>query len=289
MADNGANLADDDSCGAGVAVVSDASLVLGALASNGGATETIALGAASVAIDYSGAACAVTDGVDQRGVPRDAACDAGAVEAGATLPVLAFEIDGIVVIEGLDTGFEVAIVLDNSAGDLGGGQVNVWPMLKGSAAYGWDYTLLDDTVPLVFQVPAPGSSVTKLMSFSLNNDNELEGPEDLVASFTFTGPASAGAKASHVVSILDDDSIGPTACEALQANLQVQMGDEDPGIYRNHGRYVSPVARATGKAVNRGEITLECQGCIVSQFARSIPIAGQQVCGGSSMLIAVQE
>ncbi len=287
--DNGANLADDDSCGTGVLVVSDADLALGVLGSNGGSTETITPGPASVAIDYSGAARAVTGGVDQRGVPRDTACDAGAVEAGWTLPVIAFEASGIVVVEGLDTGFEVAIVLDNTAGDLDAGQVEVWPMLKGSAAYGWDYTLLNDIAPVVFDMPAPGSSETMLLSFDLNDDDEFEGPEDLVASFTFTGPASPGAQASHEVNILDDESIDAIACATLQAELQLQMGDEDPLVYRNHGRYVSPVARATGKAVKRAEITQECQGCIVSQFARSIPIAEQYVCGGSSMLIAVQE
>jgi hypothetical protein len=286
--DSGANLADDASCGGGIAVVSDAELALGALGANGGATETIKPGATSVAIDYSGAACAITGGVDQRGAARDTACDSGAVEAGWTLPLIAFETAGLEVIEGLDTGFDVAIVLDNSAGDLDAGEVEIWPILNGSAAYDWDYALPGDAPPLVVDVPAPGAATTTLLSFVLNDDDEVEGPEDIVISFVFSGPASLGGQSGHLVSILDDDSIGPGACAVLQAEMQTLMGDEDPEVYRNHGRYVSPVARITDLALRNAEITQECQGCIVNQFARSVPIAEQSVCGGSSTLIAVR-
>jgi hypothetical protein len=53
---------------------------LGALADNGGPTETMALGAGSAAIDAATSAC---PGTDQRGVPRPlgAACDIGAYES----------------------------------------------------------------------------------------------------------------------------------------------------------------------------------------------------------------
>jgi hypothetical protein len=67
-------------------VVSLSSLDLGALADNGGPTETIALGTGSVAIDAGvGSVCAAApvNGLDQRGVSRPAGlyCDAGAYEA----------------------------------------------------------------------------------------------------------------------------------------------------------------------------------------------------------------
>jgi hypothetical protein len=64
-------------------VLSGSDLHLGALASNGGPTQTIALGAGSVAIDAGvDSLCPATD---QRGVsrPQGAHCDAGAYEAPA--------------------------------------------------------------------------------------------------------------------------------------------------------------------------------------------------------------
>ena len=78
---------------AGDTLVAPASVfadVLGPLAANApGSTETHALLAASPAVDAGDAAtCAGTDvgGVDQRGVPREAACDIGAFEATAIAP-----------------------------------------------------------------------------------------------------------------------------------------------------------------------------------------------------------
>lgn len=74
-------------------------------------------------------------------------------------------------------------------------------------------------------------------------------------------------------------------CAFLQEELQEQMGDEAPAGCRNHGGYVSPVARLTSRAVNAGETTEECQGRIVNQSERSVAIADQQVCDGAPTLI----
>ncbi len=81
--DGGGNLVTDASCPG--TVTTGAALALGPLASNGGPTQTIALGATSVAIDAGvDATCAAApvNGVDQRGVarPQGAHCDAGAFE-----------------------------------------------------------------------------------------------------------------------------------------------------------------------------------------------------------------
>ena len=81
----GGNVSTVTSCGSST-VVSLSSLDLGALADNGGPTETIALGTGSVAIDAGvGSVCAAApvNGLDQRGVSRPAGlyCDAGAYEA----------------------------------------------------------------------------------------------------------------------------------------------------------------------------------------------------------------
>jgi predicted outer membrane repeat protein len=82
--DGGGNLSTDSSCGLtkpSSHVVSFASLHLGALADNGGQTQTVALGFGSTAID-GGVACP-PPATDQRGVarPQGRACDAGAYEA----------------------------------------------------------------------------------------------------------------------------------------------------------------------------------------------------------------
>jgi CSLREA domain-containing protein len=71
------NLVAQSSCGA---PVGDARL--GALADNGGPTDTHALGAGSPAID-GGSGCETTD---QRGFARHAACDIGAYEAAGAAP-----------------------------------------------------------------------------------------------------------------------------------------------------------------------------------------------------------
>jgi hypothetical protein len=84
----GVNFSDDITC-PGFTQVTSAQLNLGALANNGGPTQTIALQSGSVAID---AATDCTDyagnpvGTDQRGVtrPQGAACDVGAYEARPT-------------------------------------------------------------------------------------------------------------------------------------------------------------------------------------------------------------
>ena len=84
----GRNYSTDRTC-PGFSVATREELRLGALADNGGATETHALLAGSVAIDSAPDCNDLRGGVvdsDQRGAPRPwgAACDVGAYEAGAT-------------------------------------------------------------------------------------------------------------------------------------------------------------------------------------------------------------
>ena len=86
----GRNYSTDRTC-PGFSVATREELRLGALADNGGATETHALLAGSVAIDSAPDCNDLRGGVvdsDQRGAPRPwgAACDVGAYEAGATPP-----------------------------------------------------------------------------------------------------------------------------------------------------------------------------------------------------------
>ena len=76
-------------CGFSLASARRADPLLGALANNGGATQTHALGAGSPAIDAGDPATCLAppvSGVDQRGFARPAACDIGAYEAGGIAP-----------------------------------------------------------------------------------------------------------------------------------------------------------------------------------------------------------
>jgi hypothetical protein len=81
LSDSVANLADDNSCGAGFAVKTAQELALGALGDWGGATQTIPLLPGSAAIDAgTDVTCPATD---QRGItrPQGTHCDVGAFES----------------------------------------------------------------------------------------------------------------------------------------------------------------------------------------------------------------
>jgi predicted outer membrane repeat protein len=92
--DGGGNYSDDETCPG--SHVSKDDLHLGALASNGGPTQTIALASGSVAINA--VACISTINTDQRGFTRSTTgntCDAGAYEFGAINPIKATTLSAI--------------------------------------------------------------------------------------------------------------------------------------------------------------------------------------------------
>jgi hypothetical protein len=78
-----------------------------------------------------------------------------------------------------------------------------------------------------------------------------------------------------------DDGTGCTptvVCEeggnCEEAQVATQDAVESGGPYRNHGKLVKTAAHEA----NQFDITEECHNCIVSQFARGIPIEEQEVC-----------
>ena len=71
----------------------------------------------------------------------------------------------------------------------------------------------------------------------------------------------------------------PITCGDLQALVQDSVGNEDPAVYRNHGKYVSTVAKLVDPYLESGEIDSVCASCIVNQFARRIPVEDQEPCG----------
>ena len=70
----------------------------------------------------------------------------------------------------------------------------------------------------------------------------------------------------------------PITCEKLQADAQALVGNEADGDWKNHGQYVSTVAKFVDPYLESGEIDSVCASCIVSQFARRIPIEDQEPC-----------
>jgi len=73
--------------------------------------------------------------------------------------------------------------------------------------------------------------------------------------------------------------VGTLECAQAQVAVQTLVGNETKPPYKNHGQYVSAAAHAANTPLEIGQITEACHSCIVSQFARSIPIAGQTACG----------
>jgi len=73
--------------------------------------------------------------------------------------------------------------------------------------------------------------------------------------------------------------VGTIECRLLQLAVQGAVGDEDPVVYRNHGAWLSAVSNIVRPEKDSGAITPECASCIVHQFARRVPIAGQTPCG----------
>ena len=71
--------------------------------------------------------------------------------------------------------------------------------------------------------------------------------------------------------------VGSSSCGAVQK--AVQLAFPDPTKFKNHGAYVSSVARSVSAAQDANLITDGCSGCIVSQFAQSISVPEQQLCG----------
>ena len=126
--------------------------------------------------------------------------------------------------------------------------------------------------------------------FGCSNEQSQTAPLDQHES-------SSDAPSAKTANDLDGMSIEteqPTAeggserCGELQQEVQAAVGDEDER-YRNHGAYVSAVANLVDAESESGEISEECAGCIVSQFARRIPVADQESCGDVPDLIICTE
>jgi len=102
------------------------------------------------------------------------------------------------------------------------------------------------------------------------------GTRTLFAAFiSSTGIGRLWAHTTSISTLPGD--VGGSSCGAVQQS--VQLAFPDPTKFSNHGGYVSAAARSVSAAQAANLITSACSGCIVSQFAQSIPVSQQQSCG----------
>ncbi|MCB9452479.1 MAG: DUF11 domain-containing protein [Anaerolineaceae bacterium] len=230
ITDGGNNFVDDGTnCPAGFIV--SAALNLGALADNGGPTQTHALLPGSVAIDATGN-CGLND---QRGVTRDATCDSGAYENDVIPPLVSFDSAASTIEEDPGGAISVNVTLDNTAGNIANGTAEVNIMLTGTASTsGNDYTLVS-AVPVVFTGgtwPAPGGTSTLTVDFNVIPDTFIEGDETIILTLNdanITGPVELGAITQHTLTIIDAISeLEVTKTVALTVDV-AGNGLYDPG------------------------------------------------------------
>ncbi|MEM6527947.1 MAG: choice-of-anchor Q domain-containing protein, partial [Chloroflexota bacterium] len=209
----------------------DTDPLLNPLSTAGNLQSFYTLQAGSPAIDAVATGCpAALDGIDQRGVPREAGnCDVGAISAAeVTLPEVYFAQSAVRIDdEGTATGIEnIEIVIDNSAGNLsapGSLPLTIYVVATGTATDTRDYasgiaapTIL--TVDTSNWVP-PGDTGTVSIPISVLDDLLIEGDETIDLNIAVTGPGSLrSAQSRATVTIVDDDFAGFTLSEQ-QVNL----------------------------------------------------------------------
>ncbi len=135
LTSGGYNIESGTSCGfnqtGDLQNVSSGSLALGALASNGGPTQTMALGLTSVAVDripvdaLEANGCGVTVITDQRGLPRASGatsggprCDVGAFEVQVPLAVTLASFDAQAMVDRIQLTWETVSEVNNAGFNL---------------------------------------------------------------------------------------------------------------------------------------------------------------------------
>jgi hypothetical protein len=212
--------------------VSSASLALGALANNGGPTQTIALGLTSVAVDripigaLEANGCGVTVTTDQRGLPRASGataggprCDVGAFEVQVPLAVTLASFDAQAMIDRIQLSWETVSEIDNAGFNL--------------------YRSASPAAPdaLLAYVPSQSPGSTQGASYSFDDTQVAAGQTwyywledvDLNGATSLHGPVSATFQAPTAVTLV-----------ALQAQAA------NPGSVTPWGALVASVIAAAG-------------------------------------------
>ena len=214
---SGGNLASDASCNLTDASdhPSDLDADLQALADNGGpslpdggAPRTRALGSLSSAID-NGSCGAPAQTLDERRYARDAQCDAGAYEFGASAftaqPTLALTLDGSSQLEGNSGTTPHTLTVTLSLASATTVRVDLDP--SGTATEGSDYTDLPGVLTFF-----PGIT-TLTIPFDENGDTDVEATETAIFSLSSPTGASIGV-GTQQLTITNDDGPALTIADA---------------------------------------------------------------------------
>lgn len=89
--------------------------------------------------------------------------------------------------------------------------------------------------------------------------------------------SDADCDAGQTCDIIAGKCLEGAGCRMSQ--LTAQKAVMSGGSYRNLGKMVRTASQSINAYLYDGVISDECHGCIVSQFARGIPISEQEACG----------
>lgn len=89
-------------------------------------------------------------------------------------------------------------------------------------------------------------------------------------------PDNSMCAPGQMCDVISGDCVELT-CEGAQLIAQDAVASGGP--YKNHGGVVKTAAQSINEYLYEGVISEECHSCIVSQFAKRIPIEEQGVCG----------
>lgn len=245
-------------------VESDAPL-LGALANNGGLTETMLPQSGSPVIDAGDQAIATAPATDQRGGPRQVGTiDIGSVELnGGTVSVA----DATVA---EDAGSAV-ITVTRSGGIDGAASVTV-STADATATAGTDFVATTEVVAW-----ASGESGAKTVDVAITDDADVEGDETFGVALSAVSGASIDDGAA-MVTITDDDVavVDSTAVSSLSPSRFV---DTRTGGETFDDRYEAEGKRAAGseyvvEIAGRGGVPADAKAVVINVTAVAGEVAG---------------
>ena len=231
ISSGGNNLSSDATC----SVPQSGSINLGALANNGGPTQTHALLVGSSAIDAANnASCPADDqrgaarGVDGDGTPdspQTGDCDIGAYEYLGVVPTVAFTVDVTSVNEG-----DIATVTVTPVNHTVGGDITVQFTIGGTATLTTDYTLagLGANNTLTF---APNGGAQNF-TISTLVDALIEGNETVILDMSLVSGAAdiAGTTPQTVTIVGSQNNTATPVPTATPGNGAPQIDILDPAL-----------------------------------------------------------
>jgi len=172
---------------------------LGALANNGGPTETHKPALTSPAVGAGDPAFAPPPANDQRGLPREVPngeLDMGSVELQYGTVQFAVSTDSVA-----ETAGTIQITVTRTGGSDGAASVPV--SVSGGTAMGGavDYTFGGTTLNWI-----DGDAAPKMFNITINDDLVFEGNETIILQLGTPTGAALGAPASETVTILDNET-----------------------------------------------------------------------------------